>query len=75
MMGMPINVPAYMFEDILSVVKCANIPECRISKNVLALFYHAVRASLVAVIWRVGFVKVKYNISEFLTKIMSDNAK
>ena len=71
MMGFSINGPVYMFGDNMSVVDGASISNWKISKKHLGFFYHAVREASKDGIWRVWFLKGKYNITNFITKIMS----
>ena len=75
MMGVPINGPAYMFGDNKSVVSGAPILQYNISKKHLEICYCAIQEASSAVIWRVGFVKGKYNITDCLTKILLGTVK
>jgi len=75
MLGVPILGPAYIFGDNKSVVNGASIPECKISKKHLGICYHAVREASAQGVWRVGFIKGKYNIADSLTKILSGTVK
>ena len=60
-----------VFGDSMSVLTFLPIPESKLSNNYLGIYYHAVREAYVAGIWKVGFVKVNHNITNFLTKILS----
>ena len=75
MMGVPIAGPAIVFGDNKSVVQGASIPESKLSKKHLGICYHAAREASAAGIWKVGFVKGKFNIANCLTKILSGTAK
>ena len=75
MMGVPLGGPAVVFGDNKSVVNGASIPEAKLSKKHLGICYHAVREASAAKIWKVGFVKGKYNIANCLTKILSGTQK
>ena len=77
MMGVPLGGPAVVFGNNKSVVNSASIPEAKLSKQHLGrIRYHAVREALAAKIWKVGFVKGKYNIANCLmTKILSGTQK
>ena len=75
MLGVPLSGPTLIFGDNQSVVNGASIPECKINKKHLGICYHAVREASAAGIWRVGFIKGKYNIADSLTKILSATIK
>ena len=75
MMDVAINGPAYIFGYNMSVVNGASIPQWKISKKHPGICYHDVLEASVAGIWRLGFVKGKYKITDCLTKIISGNAK
>ena len=75
MMGVPILGPAHVWGDNQGVVNGAAIPESKINKKHLEICYHAVREASAAGIWKVGFVKGKYNIADCLTKILSSTAR
>ena len=74
-MGVPIAGPAIVFGDNKSVVQGASVPESKLSKKHLGICYYASREASAAGIWKVGFVKGKYNIANCLTKILSGTAK
>ena len=57
------------------VVNGASVPQCKISNKHLVICYHAIQEALAAGIWRVGFLKGKYNIFYCLTKIVSSAEK
>ena len=73
-MGVPINVPDWMFGLNMSLVNGASIPKCKISKEDLVICYHAIQEASVAGICIVGSSKVKNTISDCLTKILSSTA-
>ena len=75
MMGVPINRPAYIFGDNMILVNVVYIPQCNFFKKHLGVCYHAVQETSADGIWSVGFVKGKYNIAYFLTKIISVTTK
>ena len=70
-MRVPLSGPAVVFGDNKSVVNSVSIPEVKLLKKHLGICYHAVREASAARIWKVGFVKGKYNIANCLTKILS----
>ena len=75
-MGVPLAGPAIVFGgDNKSVVNGASIPEAKLSKKHLGICYHAVRKASAAKIWKVGFVKGKYNVANCLIKILSGTQK
>lgn len=75
MLGVPLVGPALIFGDNQSVVNGASIPECKIQKKHLGICYHAVREASAAGVWKVGFIRGKYNIADSLTKILSGTIK
>ena len=75
MMDVASNGPAYMIGYNMGVVNGASIPQWKISKKHPGICYHDVLEASAAGIWRLGFVKGKYKITDFLTKIISGNVK
>ena len=67
-MGVPINVPDWMFGLNMSLVNGASIPKCKISKEDLVICYHAIQEASVAGICIVGSSKVKKHHFRLLDK-------
>ena len=64
-----------VFGDSMSVLNGVPIPESKLSNKYLGIYYHAVSEAYVAGIWKVGFVKLTHNISNYLNKILSGSSK
>ena len=75
MTGLTILRPDHVWGDNKGVVNSASIPETRITKKHLGIFYHAFREVSEQGIWKVGFCKVVNNIADCLTNILSGSAK
>ena len=59
MMDVPINQKSYMVRHNMSVFNGAYVPDCKISKKHMGIWYHAVKYSSAAGICGVGFVKFR----------------
>ena len=73
-MGVPVDWLNIAFGYNVSLVNGSSIPSSKFLKKNLGICYHDVREATSAGIWKVGFLKVTYNIANFLTKILSGTA-
>ena len=64
----PVEGPAEVFCDNMSVVNNSSIPTSALNKMHNAICYHRVRASQAAGILRVGWIPGEFNLEELLTK-------
>jgi len=71
MLGVPLDGPAWMFGDNLSVVISATIPASTLKKRHHFLSYHRVRESIAAGMMIFGHIAGKSNPSDVLTKYLS----
>ena len=73
MLGVPLDGPAYMFGDNLSVVTSATIPQSSLKKHHNALAYHKVREAQAAGILNFYHIDGKENPADVLTKFLPNS--
>ena len=73
MLGVPLDGPAYMFGDNMSVVMSANIPQSSLKKQHNALAYHKVREAHAAGILNFYHIDGKENPADVLTKFLPNS--
>ena len=74
--GIPVEGPAEVFCDDLSVVKNSSIPTSALNKRHNYIYYHKVRKAQAAGIFRVGWIPGEFNLVKLFTKtIMPENKK
>jgi hypothetical protein len=71
-LGVALNGPELMFGDNMSVVVNTTVPSSVLKKKHNAIAYHRVRESIVARIMRFAFIKSEENVSDVLTKALSN---
>ena len=72
MLGAPLDGPAYMFGDNMSVVTSSTVPTSTLKKRHNALSYHRIREAIAMKIIKFGFVGSKDNFADPLTKFLSN---
>ena len=68
MMGVPLDGPAMVKVDNMSVVKNTSVPESMLKKKSNSIAYHYVREKCAADIARVGYEPTDTNLADMLTK-------
>ena len=71
MMGIPLDGPAHVRVDNMSVVNNTTKPESRLQKKSNAIAYHYVRENVAAGIIRIGYENTATNLADMLTKSQS----
>ena len=71
MFGVPIDGPADVLCDNMSVVNNTTLVNSKLHKKHNSLAYHAVRWAVAARILRIGKIHTKENISDALTKLLT----
>ena len=66
--GIPVESPAEVFFDHVSVVKNSSIPTPALNKRHNSICYHRVRESQAAGILRVGWIPGEFNLADLFTK-------
>ena len=66
--GIPVEGPAEVFFDNVSVVKNLSIPTSALKKRHNAICYERVREAQSAGIIRVGWIPAKFNLEDLFTK-------
>ena len=75
MMGIPTELPAYIFGDNKSVLINSSIPHSTLKKKSCAVSYHFVREGIAKDEWRVEYVATDDNPSDLLSKPLSGGMK
>ena len=66
--GIPVEGPAEVFCDNMSVVKNSSIPTSVLNKRNNYIYYHRVREAQDAGILRVGCIPGEFNLADLFTK-------
>jgi hypothetical protein len=70
-MGIPLDGPANIFCDNLSVVKSSTQPECTLSKKHNGIAYHKIWEAVAGGWIRIAYQPTKTNLAGLLTKPLS----
>ena len=68
MMGIPINGPAFVYEDNQSVLANTTIPDSTLKKKSQSIAYQFVREAVARDEWRTAYVNTHENPADLLTK-------
>jgi hypothetical protein len=71
-LGMALDGPALMLGDNMSVVLNTTFPSSVLKKKHNAIAYHRVREAIAARIMRFAYIKSEENVSDVLTKPLSN---
>ena len=75
MMGVPLEDPAVIKSDNMSVIKNSTIPESVLQKKSNSIAYHYVRERVAMGIIEISYENTKTNLADVLTKIQAANVK
>ena len=75
MMGVPVELPAYIKGDNMSVIKNSSVPESVLRKKSNSIAYHYVRERAAMGHISVSYEKSESNVSDMLTKIQSGTTR
>jgi len=75
MMGVPLDGPAIVRADNMSVVKNSSIPESQLRKKSNSIAYHYVRERAAAGVLVVSYENTHSNLADMLTKIQSGKTR
>ena len=75
MMGVPINRPAYVYGDNMSVIQNTSRPESTLKKKSHSVCYHAIREAVVMGEILTAHVRSEENIADICTKVIPGGAK
>ena len=75
MMGVPINGPAYVYGDNMSVIYNTSRPESTLRKKSNSICYHAVRESVAMGEIVTAHVRSEHNPADICTKVLSGGMK
>jgi hypothetical protein len=71
-LGVALDGPALMLGDNMSAVLNTTVPSTVLKKNHNEIAYHSVREAIVARIMRFAYIKSEENVSDMLTKALSN---
>ena len=75
MMGVPIDGPAYVYGDNMSVIHNTQRPESTLKKKSNSICYHFVRESVAMEETKTGHIRSEENCADLATKIISGGMK
>ena len=71
MMGVPLDGPAIVRADNMSVIKNSSIPESTLKKKSNSIAYHYVREKVAAGVVEIYYESTETNLADMLTKTQS----
>ena len=74
MLGVPLDGPALMLGDNMSVVLNTTVPSSVLKKKMLGICYHRVREAIAAKILRFSHIRSEENLADILTKPLPNPA-
>ena len=74
MLGVPVDGPAVLYGDNMSVVLSTTVPSSVLKKKHLALCWHRVREAIAAKIIVYRHVRSEHNLADMLTKPLNGEA-
>lgn len=75
MMGVPVEDPAVVKGDNMSVIKNSSVPESVLKKKSNSVAYHYVRERVAMGIVDISYENTKTNLADILTKIQAGNVR
>ena len=74
-MGIPVEDPAFIFGDNLSVLANTTMPESMLKKKTQSIPYHFVQEGCACDEWRNAYISTHENVAEILTKPLPSGEK
>ena len=71
-LGIDLDAPTLMLGDNMSVVLNTSVPSSVLKKKYNAIAHHCVREAIAAMVLRFAYVKSEENVSDILTKPLSN---
>ena len=75
MMGIPVELPTYIFADNQSVLKNSTLPHSTLKKKSSSIAFHFVREGTARDEWRLTYLNTHLNPSDMLTKSLPGGEK
>ena len=75
MIGISVDLPAYIFGDNQSILSNTTIPHSKLKKKSCCIAYHMVRVVVVKTEWRTMYLNTHLNPSGILTKSLPEGEK
>ena len=74
-MGIPVEMPTYIFGDNKSVLVNSSMPHSTLKKKSCSVAFHFVREGTANDEWRVTYLNTDYNPSDMMTKSLPGGEK
>ena len=75
MMGIPVDLPSFVFGDNQSVLYNTTLPDSTLKKKSLSIAYHFVREGACKDEWRTAYINTHLNPADLLTKPLPGSEK
>jgi len=75
MMGIPIELPSYVFGDNQSVLSNTSLPHSKLKKKSSSITFHFVREGVAKTEWKTTYLNTHLNPSDMLTKSLPGGEK
>ena len=75
MMGIPVDLPSYIFGDNQSVLVNSTMPHSTLNKKSSSVAFHMVREGTAKDEWRLAYLNTHKNPSDMLTKSLPGGEK
>ena len=75
MMGIPVNLPTYVFGDNNSALINSSVPHSSLKKKSCSVAYHFVREGVAKDEWRVAYLNTNLNCADMATKSLPGGEK
>ena len=72
MFGIPVEEPSYMYCDNQSVIVGSTRPESTLKKKAQSIAFYFIQVGCAADEWRTTYINTSDNISDLMTKPLSD---
>ena len=75
MMGIPVDLPTFVYADNKSVIVNSSVPESTLKKKSNIIAYNFVREGCAADEWRITYINTNDNPSDMMTKCLAPGEK
>ena len=75
MMGIPVDMPTFVFGDNQSVLANTSFPHSTLKKKSSSIAYHFVREGVAKSEWKTTYLNTNFNQSDMLTKSLPGGQK
>ena len=75
MLGIPVELPTYIFGDNQSVLVNSSKPHSSLNKKLTSIAFHFIREGAAKDEWRVAYLNTNYNTADMVTKLLDGGEK